>query len=352
MKYPIGIQDFRKIREGDYHYIDKTELIYELLSRGSNYFLTRPRRFGKSLLISTIKEIFRGSRDLFKDLWIEDKWDWDTKYLAVDLDFTQIDFHNIELAQWIIQKLNDSASEIEINLEGETLKEQFEDLLQKSIRKNKRVVLLIEGYDQPILDCLSNFPLAQKNQETLRHFYAVVKHADPYLGFLLVTGSNKFSELNLLDISFSPMFHDLLGITQTEMELTFAKELNDIALKMDLEKGALLEQIKSWYGGYNWGCNKLLYHPHALLNFFQTRIFEQKWFKECMPHDLGDLIQSEDHRRWDSQELIALFTLFNFDILHPDPTVLLFHAGYLTIAELNVTEGWCRFDYPIDTIHH
>jgi len=346
MNYPIGIQDFREIREGSYLYIDKTDLIYELLSRGCNYFLTRPRCFGKSLLISTIKEIFRGSRDLFKDLWIEDKWDWDTKYLVVDLDLTQVDFHNIKLAQWIIQKLNDSASEIEINLEGETLKEQFEDLLQKSIRKNKRVVLLIEGYDQPILDCLSNFPLAQKNKEILRHFYAVVKNADPYLGFLLVIGANKFSELNLLDISFSPAFHDLLGITQTEMELTFADELNDIALEMKLERGVLLEQIKSWYGGYNWGGDNLLYHPHALLIFLQTRVFEQKWVKEGMKPDLVELIQHEDHRRWDSQEFIALFTLFNFDIMLPDPTVLLFHSGYLTLAELNVTEGWCRFDYP------
>jgi hypothetical protein len=346
MKYPIGIHNFRKIREGSYLYIDKTELIYELLSRGCNYFLTRPRCFGKSLLISTIKEIFRGSRDLFKDLWIEDKWDWDTKYLVVDLDFTQVNFYNIKLAQWIIQRLNDSASEIAINLEGETLKERFEDLLQKSIRKNRRVVLLIEGYDQPILDCLSNFPLAQKNQETLRHFYAVVKNADPYLGFLLVIGANKFSELNLLDISFSPAFHDLLGITQTEMELTFADELNDIALEMKLERGVLLEQIKSWYGGYNWGGNKLLYHPSALLNFLQTRVFEQKWVKEGMKPDLVELIQHEDHRRWDSQAFIALFTLFNFDIMQPDPTILLFHSGYLTIAELNVTEGWCRFDYP------
>lgn len=206
--------------------------------------------------------------------------------------------------------------------------------------------MLIEGYDQPILDCLSNFPLAQKNKEILRHFYAVVKHADPYLGFLLVTGANKFSELNLMDISFCPAFHDLLGITQTEMELTFADELNDIALEMKLEKGVLLEQIKSWYGGYNWGGNKLLYHPYALLNFFQTGVFEQKWVKEGMKDDLVNLIQSEDHRRWDSQEFIASSTLFNFDIRHPNPTVLLFHAGYLTIAELNVPEGWCKFDYP------
>lgn len=346
MKYPIGIHDFRKIREEAYLYIDKTELIYELLSRGSNYFLSRPRCFGKSLLISTIKEIFRGSRDLFKDLWIEDKWDWSTKYLVVDLDVTQVDFHRIELAQWIIQKLNGSACEIEINLEGETLKEQFEYLLQKSIRKNRRVVVLIEGYDQPILDCLSNFPLAQKNQETLKHFYSVVKNADPYLGFLLVTGANKFSELNLLDISFSPAFHDLLGITHTEMELTFADELNDIALEMKLERGVLLEQIKFWYGGYNWGGNKLLYHPHAVLNFLKSRVFDQKWVKECTTHSFVELIQSENHRQWTSQDYIALFTLFNFDIRHPDPSILLFHAGYLTIAEINAAEGWCRFDYP------
>ena len=130
------------------------------------------------------------------------------------------------------------------------------------------------------------------------------------------------------------------------MELTFADELNDIAQEMKLERGALLEQIKSWYGGYNWGGNKLLYHPSALLNFFQTHVFEQKWVIEGMKPDLVELIQSEDHHRWASQEFIALFTLFNFDIMRPDPTVLLFHSGYLTIAELNVTEGWCRFDYP------
>ena len=193
LNYPIGIQDFREIRTKGYHYLDKTALIYHLLTEGKYYFLSRPRRFGKSLLLSIIKEIYSGSRELFKDLWIADRWDWDKRHPIVHIKFAKSDYQGLGLSQAIFNELDKSAAELGVTLSKATFKERFEELLVITNRTHGRVVLLVDEYDKPIIDYLEVQEKAKENRETLKQFYSVLKDADPHLELVFITGVSKFS---------------------------------------------------------------------------------------------------------------------------------------------------------------
>jgi hypothetical protein len=353
LNYPIGIQDFRKIRENAYHYIDKTELIHALLTQGNYYFLSRPRRFGKSLLLSIIKEIYQGSRKLFEDLWIADRWDWDKRHPVVHIKFAKSDYQGLGLAQAIFNELDKSAAELGVTLSKATFKERFEELLVITNRTHGRVVLLVDEYDKPIIDYLEDQEKAKENREILKQFYSVLKDADPYLEFVFITGVSKFSKVsifsdlnNLKDLSINERYNNLLGITQQELGSQFNDRLHEIAALRKTEFDVFIAQVKNWDNGYNWSGSDTVYNPFSLLNFLQDGQFNNYWFATGTPTFLVERMRNEGRFQWDSDEFIALLTLANFDIEHIELPTILFQTGYLTISELNIMEGWCKLDYP------
>jgi len=353
LKYPIGIQDFREIRTQGYHYLDKTEHIHRLLTEGKYYFLSRPRRFGKSLLLSTIKEVFQGSRELFKDLWIEKHWDWDRRRPVVHIKFSKSDYQGLGLNQAIIHELDKSAQELGIELKRTTLKERFEELLLKTSQTQGRVVLLIDEYDKPIVDYLEAPEQAKANRETLKQFYSILKDSDPYLEFVFITGVSKFSKVsifsdlnNLKDLSINERHNNLLGITQQELESQFKERLHEIAAFRNTEYDTLISQVKNWYNGYNWSGSDTMYNPFSLLNFLQDGQFNNYWFATGTPTFLVERMRSEGRFQWDTNEFVALLALASFDIEHIELPTILFQTGYLTLSELNIMEGWCKLDYP------
>lgn len=353
LNYPIGIQDFREIRTKGYHYLDKTAFIHRILTEGKYYFLSRPRRFGKSLLLSTIKEIYSGSRELFEGLWIADHWDWDKRHPVVHIKFAKSDYQGLGLAQAIFNELDKSAAELGVTLSKATFKERFEELLMVTTLAQGRVVLLVDEYDKPIIDYLEAPEQAKANREVLKQFYSVLKDADPYLEFVFITGVSKFSKVsifsdlnNLKDLSINERYNNLLGVTQQELELQFNDRLHEIATLRKTEFNVFITQVKNWYNGYNWSGTDTVYNPFSLLNFLQDGQFNNYWFATGTPTFLVERMRSEGRFQWDADDFVALLTLANFDIEHIELTTILFQTGYLTISELNIMEGWCKLDYP------
>ncbi len=351
-KYPIGIQDFRKIIEGDFLYVDKTKIIYEMIKGGSYYFLSRPRRFGKSLLLSTIKEIFSGSRELFKSLWIENHWNWDIQYPIIHVKFSSINYQALGLYNAISEDITDMASELGISLEKTELKDKFEELIQKSAAGGK-VVILIDEYDKPIIDYLDEPNVASENRAVLKQFYSVIKDADQYIQFLFITGVSKFAKVsifsdlnNLEDMTLHPSFNDIAGITQAEVDNYFSADISAIADILKTDAVTLSADVKKWYNGYNWGGDTNLYNPFSLLSFVKSQQFNNYWFTTGTPTFLVELIRDKGKFILDEQEYTSLLSLSEFDFINLDYKTILFQTGYLTISEINFPEGWCRLRYP------
>ncbi|MDW8205600.1 MAG: AAA family ATPase, partial [Cytophagales bacterium] len=224
-KYPIGIQDFRKLREEGYVYIDKTQHIYQLITQGAYYFLSRPRRFGKSLLLSTMKEVFLGNQALFKGLWIADKIDWQRKSPVIHLSFGKSDFKQLPLQEAISKRLQQEAVDFGLVLKSQDISNRFEELIKGVYQQQGQVVILIDEYDKPIIDFLGEdeLPIALQNRDILKSFYSVIKDLDPYIRFFFLTGVSRFSKVsifsdlnNLNDISLTGLYATLLGYTQAE----------------------------------------------------------------------------------------------------------------------------------------
>ena len=187
-RLPVGIQTFSELRERDCLYVDKTEAIQRLLCKGKYFFLSRPRRFGKSLLLSTIKEIYQGNRALFDGLWIADQWDWSKTHPVIHLSINKLDYQGLGLETALQQTLEAIATQHGLTLVSTTLKNVFAELLEKLAKQQGNVVLLIDEYDKPLIDYLDDIPQAKANQQTMKAFYSVLKDSDPYLEFLLITG--------------------------------------------------------------------------------------------------------------------------------------------------------------------
>ncbi|MEM7660083.1 MAG: AAA family ATPase, partial [Bacteroidota bacterium] len=257
-KLPIGLQSFKEIREHDFLYVDKTEDICRLVNQGNYYFLSRPRRFGKSLLLSTIKELFQGRRDLFEGLWVEDQWDWSQRHPVVHIGFSSIGYQTLGLEEALERALDKAAEEAGIELVSSAYDQKFSELLKK-LSAEKRVVLLIDEYDKPIIDYLDDIPQAKAHQKILKSFYSVIKDSDEYIRLLLITGVSKFSKAsifselnNLQDLTIHPKFTTLLGYTQAELEHYFHEGIEELMLKRALSREEMLRLIKEWYNGYSW----------------------------------------------------------------------------------------------------
>jgi phosphoserine phosphatase len=351
-KYPIGIQDFGELRRGGYVYIDKTPHIFRLIDQGKYYFLSRPRRFGKSLMLSTMKEIFQGNQSLFKGLWIEDKIDWQRKSPVIHLSFGKSDFKQMPLQEAITKRLKEEAAEFGLELKSQDISNQFEELIKGIHQQQGQVAILIDEYDKPIIDFLGQdeLPTALENRDILKSFYSVIKDLDPYIRFFFLTGVSRFSKVsifsdlnNLDDISVTGLYATLLGYTQTELEQYFDKEIDLLAQIEGVSREAMLEKIRWWYNGYLWGGKETVYNPFSVLSLMQKREFANYWFATGTPTFLVKKLREKFS--YNLEEVSAdEGILSNLLIENISETALLFQTGYLTIKERDM--GTFILRYP------
>ncbi|MEM8523204.1 MAG: ATP-binding protein [Bacteroidota bacterium] len=351
---PIGIQTFSEIIERDYLYVDKTQHIHRLITAGKYFFLSRPRRFGKSLLLSTIKSIYQGRKELFKGLWIEDQWNWEKAHPVVHIGFSSLGYSEIGLETAISRGLLEQAKHLGLSLESKTPSTLFYELIRKAVEKyGNRVVLLIDEYDKPLIDYLApeEIPQAKEHQKILKTFYSVIKDSDAYLEFLLITGVSKFSKIsifselnNLRDISLDRKFVDMLGITEGEMKHFFAPHLTHSTQVFQLDYEALLLKIKEWYNGYSWDGRTRVYNPWSLMSFFTAESFENFWFATGTPTFLIKQIRKNRIIDFENQTVDSS-TFLTYDIERLELLPLMFQTGYLTV--LRVDEfGLFEIGYP------
>ena len=352
-KLPLGQQDYRGIREEEKLYVDKTEPIHRLVTLGKYFFLARPRRFGKSLTLSTIKELFSGSRELFEGLWVEDNWNWDKTNPVIHIGFSRLGYFDIGLVPAILTELNEQAKKFEIELTKAGIGLRFQELLIKVKEKHGPVVLLIDEYDKPLIDYLSkeNLPQAFENQGILKSFYSVLKDNDANLRFLLITGVSKFSKVgvfsdlnNLTDITIHPRFTSLVGITQQELEEHFGAAIDQH--ETETGQSDIRAKLQEWYNGYSFHDGKVkVYNPWSLLSFFQQWIFRNFWFATGTPTFLVRLMRERNFYQLQQEEVPhSSFDSYQLDDL--DTTSLLFQTGYLTVKSYHPEDQLYTLDYP------
>jgi hypothetical protein len=333
-KLPIGIQTFSEIINEDYLYIDKTGIAYSLIDRFKYAFLSRPRRFGKSLFLDTLHNIFEGNRELFRGLLIEDQWNWEVKYPVINIGFGG-GIHSQEiLRKKLFYILNDNQERLDIRcVEKEDPSQCFAELIKKAYEKyHQKVVILIDEYDKPILDNIENIPQALLIRNGLREFYTTIKDNDRYLRFAFLTGVSKFAKVsifsglnNLEDISLNPDYSNICGYTQLDLDTTFVPYL----------EGVDMEKVKRWYNGYNF-LGDTVYNPFDILLFIKNNHrFKNYWFDTGTPKFLIDLIKKNSYFIPRFNGLVAEESLINsFDIENLNLETILFQSGYLTIKRL------------------
>ena len=355
---PIGVQSFRKLITGGYLYIDKTKWIYEMVKYPSGlYFLSRPRRFGKSLMVSTLEEIFLGNRDLFKGLWIDESdYQWQT-HPVIRIDFSHERVSDAQTLQVVISDyLSEIAESYGLTLPTGRYIKQFRHLIRQLSAKGQ-VVILIDEYDKPIIDNLTNVEEAKKIRDVLKGFYTVIKAMDAQVRFVLLTGISKFSKAgvfsslnNLSDITMSPRYSAAIGITQDELEHYFAERITILAAELQVEREELLAQIRLWYNGFCFSARcQNVYNPYSLLRFFQEGLFANYWFETGTPTFLVDLIQQKEYELPEIEKLkVDELAFSSYDIGKLNIVPLLVQTGYLTIKgiEPGELEPLYRLYYP------
>jgi Predicted AAA-ATPase/PD-(D/E)XK nuclease superfamily len=352
---PIGVQHLSKFIEGDLIYVDKTEAIHRLIKRGDAYFLSRPRRFGKSLLVSTLNLLFQGKKQYFKGTWIEDKWDWSKTNPVIHISCEALSYKEFGLDGALSAKLKECAKEYEIELEATAYKPQFEELIKKLHEKLGKIVLLIDEYDKPLIDFLEYEGLEQAyiNQAIMKNFYSTLKSTGDYFRFIFITGVSKFTKVSIFsdlnhiyDISMEREFANLVGYTQQELEFYFADYLQKIQAESGTTYEELMENIKIWYNGFSWDGENKLYNPFGTLLFLASGWFRNYWFATGMPTFL--LKQMQKHQLFDVENTsINELSLNNgYDIERLELIPLLFQTGYLTIQSINKTTNEIVLDYP------
>ena len=351
-KLPLGLQDFRGIIEGGYKYIDKTKYVYQLCSSGKYYFLSRPRRFGKSMNLAVLQEVYLGSEELFKGLWIADKWDWNRKHPVVRISFTALGFQENGLQASLSFALDELIRENQIPAIQGNISNKFAHLIKQLAKKNK-VVVLIDEYDAPIINYLGKaIDKAYENRELLKSFYTVLKDLDSHLEFVFITGVSKFSKVgifsgmnNLTDLSMHPQYATMLGYTQQELESNFAEELEATATQLQLSKAELLDQLRWWYNGYRFHPDAdRVYNPVSVNNFFNRREFKNFWFETGTPTFLINLLKQEGIYNF-NLELQSEQSLNFFDLEQLNLHGVLYQMGFLTIKSRNAY-GLYQLDYP------
>lgn len=351
-KLPLGLQDFRGLIQDGYKYVDKTPYLYALTQSGKYFFLSRPRRFGKSLTISTLQALYSGSRDLFKGLWIENHWDWNKIHPTIHITLTGIGFVETGLETALHFLLDKLIREHELPPFDGAISIKFEYLIQQ-LAKQARVVVLIDEYDAPIIHYLGkDLDTAYANREILKEFYTVLKTNDATLELVFLTGVSKFSKTgifsglnNLVDLTMHPAYATMLGYTQQELEANFTEEIRAAAQKLNQTEVEVLAQLKTWYNGYRFHVeSERVYNPVSVNNFLDRQEFENFWFATGTPTFLINLLKQQGVF---DLHAIGQSTL-DFDSFDLDDIRLfgiLYQTGYLTIQNRDEF-GQYTLDYP------
>ncbi len=330
-RLPLGIQTFRTIREDGCYYVDKTAYAARLIEQGTHYFLSRPRRFGKSLFVDTLKELFEGDEALFRGLAVHGHWDWSVRHPVLRLSFGGGLFQEPGgLHANMMAQLGDIEREAGAVSDCTTAPERFRALLAALHRRaGRRVVVLVDEYDKPILDALHVPDVARANRDFLRSLYTVIKDSDAHVRFTFLTGVSKFSKVslfsglnNLTDITLEPEYSAICGYTDRDIDTVFAPEL----------AGLDRQAVRDWYNGYSWLGAERVYNPYDILLLFRRRKFDAYWFETGTPTFLVDTLFE---RRVSSLALDGMVAggdlLSAFDVDEMATEALLFQTGYLTI---------------------
>ena len=347
-RLPIGIQDFRTIREQDFYYVDKTPHVRKLVEEGRFYFLSRPRRFGKSLLLDTLRSLFEGHEELFRGLDIHEHWDWSFTHPVVRLSFDGKYNEPQDLERSILTQLEVIERNADLSLgPRRSGPERLLDLLDRLHRKTGRqVAVLVDEYDKPILDVLQDPELATANRDYLRGFYGIIKGSAEHVRFVFVTGVSMFSKVslfsglnNLKDISLDPRYATICGYTENDLDHVFGPELD----------GLDREKIRTWYNGYHWRGGERVYNPYDVLLLLDGREFRPYWFETGSPMFLFRMLMEKSVSPMELENRLADMSLVSkLDVNDIGIEALLFQTGYLTIAD-ELQEGFktfYRLDYP------
>ncbi|MFN8578236.1 MAG: AAA family ATPase [Candidatus Sericytochromatia bacterium] len=341
---PLGQQTFKDIIKSDCLYIDKTDEIYNLIQDGTKkyYFLSRPRRFGKSLLVSTLKSIFEGEKELFKNLYIYDKIEW-KKYPIIKIDFNNLDMSTSEkLRHHLNIQLEIIAENYNIVFDkADDFKSKFSELITK-ISKTGKVVILIDEYDKPIIDHIDNLPTAIENRDILKTFYGTLKGMEEHLHFVFITGISKFSKVsifselnNINDITMLDKYSKILGIEEKDLFRYFADRITLLAEKLKITEEDLKSIIKKMYNGYSWDGVNSLYNPFSLILLFTNEKIKCYWFETGTPSFIPKLLKKFDLDIKQIENLILEEEYFSsYEIDKINPYAILFQAGYLTVKEI------------------
>jgi hypothetical protein len=356
-KLPVGIQDFEKLRTENYVYVDKTQLLYQMITQGNMYFLSRPRRFGKSLLVSTLRAIFQGKRHLFKGLWIDQSdYTWE-QHPVIWLDMSAVTNSSREVFQQSLSyHLDKIAEQYDVKFTTElAVAEKLNELITQLAKNNQKVVVLIDEYDKPLIDQIHRPEIALENREILKHFYGIIKAQDANIRFVLLTGVSKFSKVsifsglnNLEDISLLNDYATLLGYTQEELTDYFSLEIDSLAQKKGLSRQVLLDKIKHWYNGYRFSKEEIsVYNPFSTLLLFKQQEFSEYWFETATPTFLVKLIQEQQFDITDIEKLrIEKSDFSTYEIDELNVLALLYQTGYLTIKSYNPDSEYYELGYP------
>jgi len=335
-KLPIGIQTFAKIRdpEENYVYIDKTDVISELVNNGSYYFLSRPRRFGKSVLLSTLAELFSANKGLFSGLYIEDKWNWQKSYPVIRISFGSGQFNTKALLdEAILENLKANYGKLNLHYDASlSTRSSFINLIKQSSEQyQEKVVILIDEYDKPILDHITEPDLARFNRDVLKGFYSTIKDLDECIKFVMITGVSKFAKMNLFsglnnlqDISINQNYGTLCGYTHAQVADTFTEHL----------QGVDMDKLQQWYNGYNY-FGEPIYNPFDILLFIaNNKEYKNYWWGTGNPSFLIDKLKEQNYYLPDVQNFVADdIVLDTFDVDKIDLVALLWQTGYLTFAD-------------------
>lgn len=361
--YPIGIQSFAEMIKDGFVYIDKTELIYQMVQTGRACFLSRPRRFGKSLLVSTLEALFKSEKELFKGLWIfSSDYDWKT-YPVISLDFSMLVTDSYEaLVRTLQDQLQAIADQYDI---GEIRKETPPETLIALVHRLfviGRVVILIDEYDKPILDRLNDNELVDRFRDLFKSFYGHIKGLGKYLRFTLLTGVTKFTQVslfsgmnNLEDLSFNPNYASLLGITENEIKKYFISEINVIAKTTQQTDDEILEKIRTWYNGYKFSGvlnAHSVYNPLSLMSYFKSHRLANYWFATGTPTFAYQLIREQNYELPDFESPIVIGNSIemNHEPNSLDLMTLLYQTGYLTIKNYDERTQRYTLKFPNEEV--
>lgn len=357
MKYPIGIQSFEKLRDNGFVYVDKTALVYQMTQNCAYYFLSRPRRFGKSLLVSTLDAYFSGKKELFKGLAIEKlEAEW-KKYPVFRMDMSAENYKDEsaltdkfanDLTQWErLYGKDESEKSVALRFAG-VVRRAYE-------QTGSRVVILVDEYDKPLLQNIGNPELQEAYRNIMKAFYGIMKSQDQYIQFGFITGVTKFSHVsifsdlnNLNDITMDMHYVDVCGISENDLHKVFDDSINELGKANGLTYEETCQRLKEQYNGYHFCENSIgVYNPFSLLNTFSKLRFHDYWFQSGTPTYLMDLLKKNDYDLMDLQGVkVSASDLLNVDSMYTNPIPVLYQSGYLTIKGYDPDFELYTLDYP------